>query len=86
MGDATFWDDPQEAQKVSKNVTDLKSEVDGFKSLCSKVEDLEILLEMATEEKDDSLIPEIDKEVNEALAQLQHLRLGMLLSGEYDAQ
>jgi peptide chain release factor 2 len=85
MGDATFWDDPQEAQKVSKNVTDLKSEVDGFKSLCSKVEDLEILLEMATEEKDDSLIPEIDKEVNEALAQLQHLRLGMLLSGEYDA-
>ena len=85
MGEATFWDDPDKAQQVSKQVTDLKTEVDGFNALCGKIEDVEILWQMASEEKDDSLLPDIDKEVQEAQTQLQHLELGMLLSGEYDA-
>ena len=85
MGEATFWDDPDKAQQVSKQVTALKTEVDGFNALCGKIEDVEILWQMAFEEKDDSLLPDIDKEVQEAQTQLQHLELGMLLSGEYDA-
>jgi hypothetical protein len=53
--------------------------VDGFNSLCSKVEDVEVLWQMAfTEEKDDSLLPDIEKEVQESQTQLQHLELGML--------
>lgn len=85
MGEATFWDDPDKAQQISKQVTDLKAEVDGFNSLCNKIDDLEILWQMASEEKDDSLLPEINQEMQTSQAELQHLELGMLLSGEYDA-
>ena len=48
MGEATFWYDPDKAQQVSKQVTDLKTEVDGFNALCGKIEDVEILWQMAS--------------------------------------
>lgn len=85
MGEASFWDDPDEAQRVSKSVTDLKSEVDGYKGLAGRIGDLEALWELADEEKDDSLLPEMDELLQSAQAELDHLELGMLLSGEYDA-
>jgi peptide chain release factor 2 len=85
MGEASFWDDPDQAQKVSKEVNDLKAEVEGYKKLVGKVEDLDTMREMALEENDDSLIPEMETELQAAKAELEHLELGMLLSGEYDA-
>lgn len=84
MGDPTFWDDPEKAQKTAQDVNSLKEEVEGFRKLTSSVEDLEALWEMATEESDESLIPEMDELLTKIRAELEHLELGMLLSGEYD--
>lgn len=84
MGDPTFWDDPDKAQKIAQDVNALKEEVDGFHKLSASVDDLEALWEMATEEADESLIPEMDELLASARAELEHLELGMLLSGEYD--
>lgn len=84
MGDPTFWDDPDKAQKIAQDVNALKEEVDGFHKLSASVDDLEALWEMATEEADESLIPEMDELLESARAELEHLELGMLLSGEYD--
>ena len=85
MGEASFWDNPELAQKVSKEVNDLKAEVEGYKALVGKVEDLDTMRELAQEENDESLIPEMEKELNLSREELEHLELGMLLSGEYDA-
>ena len=85
MGEASFWDNPELAQKVSKEVNDLKAEVEGYKALVGKVEDLDTMRELAQEENDESLIPEMEKELNLSQEELEHLELGMLLSGEYDA-
>ena len=41
--------------------------------------------EMASEENDESLIPEMDALLEKCRDELEHLELGMLLSGEYDA-
>lgn len=84
MGEPTFWDDPDKAQKIAQDVNALKEEVDGFHKLSASVDDLEALWEMATEEADESLIPEMDELLESARAELEHLELGMLLSGEYD--
>ena len=85
MGDPTFWDDPDAAQKTAQDVNALKEEVDGFHKLSGNLDDLEALWEMASEEGDDSLLPEIDDLLATVKADLEHLELGMLLSGEYDA-
>ena len=85
MGDPTFWDDPEKAQKTAQDVNSLKEEVDGFHKLSAGVEDLEALQEMAAEENDESLLPEMDELLEKCRNELEHLELGMLLSGEYDA-
>ena len=85
MGDPTFWDDPEKAQKTAQDVNALKEEVDGFHKLADSVDELEIMQEMAAEENDESLIPEMDELLNKCREELEHLELGMLLSGEYDA-
>ena len=82
MGDPTFWDDPDKAQKIAQDVNALKEEVDGFHGLSSDVDDLEALWEMAHEEGDESLIPEMEELLAKSRETLEHLELGMLLSGE----
>ncbi len=80
-----FWDDPDKAQKVAQEANNLKSEVDTFTSLETKVDDLDTLWEMAMEEKDDTLVSEMESELGGAKHTLSELELGMLLSDEYDA-
>lgn len=80
-----FWDDPDKAQKVAQEANNLKSEVDTFTSLETKVDDLDTLWEMAVEEKDDTLVSEMESELEGAKHTLSELELGMLLSDEYDA-
>lgn len=85
MGEPSFWDDPQKASKISKDLDDLKSEVEEYAALETGVSDLETLQEMAVEEQDDSLVPEMDELLAKVREGVQHLELGMLLSEEYDA-
>ena len=80
-----FWDDPDKAQKVAQEANNLKSEVDTFTSLETKVDDLDTLWELAMEEKDDTLVSEMESELEGAKHTLSELELGMLLSDEYDA-
>lgn len=80
-----FWDDPDKAQKVAQEANNLKSEVDTFTSLETKVDDLDTLWEMAMEEKGDTLVSEMESELEGAKHTLSELELGMLLSDEYDA-
>ena len=85
MGEPSFWDNPEKATKISKDVDGLKSEVDEYKALETGLDDLEVLQEMAAEEQDESLISELDETLNKIKENLHHLELGMLLSEEYDA-
>ena len=49
MGEPSFWDNPEKATKISKDVDGLKSEVDEYKALETGLDDLEVLQEMAAE-------------------------------------
>jgi peptide chain release factor 2 len=86
MGEPNFWDNPENAQKIAQNTTQLKEEVSTFYNLTNKVGDLEALHEMIVEDpEDEELISELESTMEETKAELEHLELGMLLSGEYDA-
>ena len=60
MGAPGFWDEPETAQKTAQAVTQLKEEVETFRSLETRVEDMEVLCELALEEDDESLFSEQD--------------------------
>ena len=78
-------DRPETAQKTAQAVTQLKEEVETFRSLETRVEDMEVLCELALEEDDESLLPEMEETLVSIRTDVEHLELGMLLNGEYDA-
>ncbi len=79
-----YWDDVERSQAGMKELNGLKEERDTFVGLQSQYEDIETLLEMGYEENDESLIPEIEEELNDFVEKLESMRIKTLLSGEYD--
>ena len=80
-----FWNDVENSQRVQKRLKQLKAKVENYKKLCSGWDDLMTLCEMAIEEDDDSMLPELQSEYAEFEKKLEETRLGTLLTGEYDA-
>ncbi|MDR1821783.1 MAG: peptide chain release factor 2 [Oscillospiraceae bacterium] len=79
-----FWSDLDNSQTVLKRVKQLQSKADSYKKLSNRFLDLQALIEMAQEEDDEALLPEIEAEFAEFTAALEASRLTTLLSGEYD--
>lgn len=84
MEEPGFWDDPEESQKVMKDLKNLKELVDVIKKLYTGYEDILLLIEMCYEENDESMILEIRSEIREFEKSFEELRIRTLLSGEYD--
>ena len=85
MGAPDFWDDPDAAQKTAQAVTQLKAEVDTVRTLEQRLDDLEVMVELALEEPDSGMDEELAAGLETAKSEIEHLELGMLLNGEYDA-
>lgn len=84
MEELGFWDEPEESQKIMKNLKDLKDQVETVEHLEQSYEDIGLLIEMAYEEEDESVLPEIEEELNAFEEGYESLRIQTLLSGEYD--
>ncbi len=84
MEEPDFWNDAERSQKAMKELKVLKDSVNGYKALESQYEDLEVLISMGYEENDESLIPEIEETLEQFIEEFEALRIGTLLSGEYD--
>lgn len=79
-----FWDDPDRSNKRMKELKNMKDTVEGFRKLENQYDDILTLIEMGYEEEDASLIPDIRSELDEFIGELEELRIGTLLSGDYD--
>ncbi len=80
-----FWNDVENSQRVQKRLKQLKNKVENYEKLCSGWDDLMTICEMAIEEDDDSMLPELQSEYTAFEKKLEETRLGTLLTGEYDA-
>jgi len=83
-GEDGFWNDLQNSQKVLQRIKQLKNKVSVYDRLYSKWDDLLTLCQMAIEEDDDSLLPELEADFAEFEKKLEETRLATMLSGEYD--
>ena len=82
--DANFWNDLAASQKVLQRTKHLKNKLEQHERLVSQWEDLTTLVEMAAEEDDASLLPEISEGYTALESAVAEANLDTLLSGEYD--
>ncbi len=81
-----LWGDPENAQRVTSRLSSLQSEVDRVTELRSRLDDLAILVELATEEADAASFVEAERELAALQSSVEVLEVRTLLSGEYDAR
>lgn len=79
-----FWDNMEESQKVLKKTGSLKSKVESYESLKSDYEDALVMIELADEENDLSLLDDCTASVDDIEKRIENLTLSTLLSGEFD--
>ena len=79
-----FWEDSQHAQGKMKELAALKSEVEQWRSLESRVEAAEDLTALAIEENDVSLLDTLTEELAEITASVADLEFTLALSGPHD--
>nr|WP_276576397.1 peptide chain release factor 2 [Caldicoprobacter algeriensis] len=84
MNDPEFWNDLERSQKVNREIKALKNKVERFKKLWSKIEDLEVLIELALEEQDYSVTDEVSSSLRQLDKEVNAFNMETLLSGPYD--
>jgi peptide chain release factor 2 len=79
-----FWNNAQAAAKISRRKAALEREMQQWRDIEGKLNDLGALLELADESGDASLEHELTTELNQFEPRLASLRVELLLSGELD--
>ncbi|MCL2080620.1 MAG: peptide chain release factor 2 [Oscillospiraceae bacterium] len=83
--EADFWQDMENGQKIMREIKQLRNTVDKFNALYNTWQDLQTLCQLAIEEQDESLLPDLETGAAKWEKDMDNARLAALLSGEYDA-
>ncbi|MFL1732138.1 peptide chain release factor 2 [Moraxella oculi] len=80
-----IWNDPEVATKISKEKSVLDGIIGVIKSLEATLEDASAMLELAVEEDDESLLADVESELDSATAKVEDLEFKRMFSGDMDA-
>ncbi len=88
-GAPDLWDDQEKAQAVTSSLSRAKAEFDRVTGMDQRIEDLEVLVELAEEERDSggdssAEFEEAARELEQLKSAVGELEVRTLLSGEYD--
>ncbi len=81
-----LWDDPERAQAVTSKLSHVQSELDRLGRAQGRLDDLEVLVELAESEDDAETLAEAERELVALTKSLGELEVRTLLSGEYDGR
>ena len=79
-----FWSDAQKSTGILQQIKQLKDKIERFGNLKNKINDTLDLCEIAIEEDDESFTDEIMTALDEIDNEFESMRLGALLTGQYD--
>lgn len=79
-----LWNDTENAQKVTSELSRVQSELNLLAQLRRRVEEMPLLFEMALDENDESAYKDALNEVESARNEISSLEIETLLNGEYD--
>ncbi len=84
MGEAGFWDDQAEAQRILRELRSARQKVESWEEAYRQHQDLAVLAELAEEEGDETAKREVQAGVASLTRVVEQLELSAFLSGEYD--
>lgn len=79
-----FWSNPKQAQDTIKKINQLRDEVEPLEALAQKLDELEILIELAGEENDEQLWEEAEATAGEIKEKLKTVEFNLLFREKYD--
>jgi len=82
--DPGLWDDPDAARAVTTEMSRVKDDVDLVGDLDSRLSDAEVLFQLARDEADDSVAPELETALSSLTRDLDALELRSLYTGDHD--
>jgi peptide chain release factor 2 len=82
----SLWDEPEHAQRVTSRLSMLQGQVRKTEELRGRIDDLEVLFELAESEGDADALAEARDELESVRKTIAELEVRTLLSGEYDAR
>ncbi|KAA0232938.1 MAG: Peptide chain release factor 2 [Acidimicrobiales bacterium] len=85
IGRPGLWDDPDNAKRIQKELSAVSDDLALYDKLRTRLEDANTLYQLAIEEDDDSLAPEIEEAVASLQRELDGLELRAMFTGEYDS-
>lgn len=80
----SLWDDPANAQQVTSRLSYLQGQLRKTEELRGRIDDLEVLFELAESEGDADTQREAEGELSDVRRAVEELEVRTLLSGEYD--
>ncbi len=83
-GEPNLWDDTDNAQRITSALSHKQSDLAKINSIESRLDDLEVLVEMANEEGDEASVVEARAELASIQKILGDLEVQTLLNGEFD--
>lgn len=84
MENPELWNDPERATKIGKEKSQLDGVINTITSLETTLEDADAMLELAVEADDESLLNEVQGELDTAQRQVEDLEFKRMFSGEMD--
>ena len=79
-----FWDNPEKSQQVVVKTKMTESKIAKYEQMAASWDDLMTICEMAAEEDDDSMLPELKEGFQKLSEDMERCRLETLLNGTYD--
>jgi len=79
-----FWNDNEEATRISKKVDNIKNKLNLLDELEQDIEEVEVYMELREEDNDESLNKQIDNKLRHLNKELEDLELKTRLNGEHD--
>ena len=79
-----FWNDAEKSSKKLREIKQLKDKVESYQELVSRLEDAQVLCEMAIEANDEESAAEVVSETDFIESEAERKRIEVLLSGQYD--
>lgn len=82
--DNSFWDDIDNAQRVSQKLKNSKESIKEYEDLKQSIDDLEAMVDLIEEEEEYNLLKDIKCNMQKTKKRLDDLKLSTLLNGQYD--
>ncbi len=79
-----FWNDSMTAQKAMQDLSNLRTEIEQWQALQTRISDALELSELAAADEDESLTAELEKETTLLEAEMDRYEFKLSLSGPYD--